>query len=95
MDIMSGSLLKIVSHFHCGGCGGYFQVEMEVGGIIPPGWTMFDVAVDSIRGGFEGGSIQGGYILCKKCTQDVDDAVQEDRNATQEEVYRVFSDEEA
>ncbi len=94
MEIISGSLLTCEAKFECGGCGKPFKVEMEVSGACPPGWSLFDLALDSIRGGFEGGSLQGGYILCRTCTQTVDDSVKEDRNATESEVRKIFSEDE-
>lgn len=89
-----GKIANIKAHIECGGCGKPFVVEMDPANMIPDNWTLFDEAVDCVRGGLtrDGGlsSVQGGYLLCGTCTHKIDDAVTEDRNATAEECAKVF-----
>lgn len=94
MEIVSGSLRSIKATFECGGCGKDFVAELDPDGDIASGWDLFEVALDQIRGGFDGGTLQGGYILCRKCSSEIDAVVTEDRNATEAECRAHFGEAE-
>ncbi len=102
-----GSVLDITARVECGGCGGHFRVNIDPAGKTPEGWTIFDKAVDAVRGGDAvrinlsgqanpkscddgSSSVQHGWLLCGACTRKVDDAVEEDRNATAAEIERAL-----
>ena len=44
-------ILEIKAKFECDDCGTEFFVPLDPVSTCPPGWSMFDMAVDSIRGG--------------------------------------------
>src|SRR5580765_1785490 len=88
-EIVSGSLISVTAKFSCGGCGKPFDVDVETSSPSPPGWSVFDCAIDAIRGEC-GPSVQGGHLLCRKCTTIVDAAVPEDRRATEAETRRAL-----
>jgi len=92
------SVHRIEAVIHCDGCGCEFSVEMDAAYNPPKGWSLFDAAIDAIRGGLRGTigprgtpSIQGGYHLCPACTRTVD-AIETagDRNATADEVRKAL-----
>ncbi len=88
-QIVSGSLISVTAKFACGGCGKHFDVDVETSSEVPQGWSIFDAAVDGVRAEY-GPSLQGGHILCRKCTTIVDNAVPEDRLATETETRRAL-----
>lgn len=75
-------LREIRASFACDGCGAAFSVQMEPPYEPPPGWSLFDCAVDAVRGsigyegpksiqGFKGDSIvEDGRQLCGRCGSD-------------------------
>ena len=100
------SLMHIRAQFQCDGCGRGFIVEMDPGTSIPPDWTLFDEAVDCVRGGNvlrfvdqkrdepAGGifcTVQADQHLCPGCTFKVDEFVTEDRNATADEIKKALA----
>lgn len=96
------SVKNIRATFGCDGCGTEFWMEMDPADGIPEGWTLFDGAVDYLRGGQFGGyvgekrsgrysgpqmtSVQGGMHLCPTCTKTVDEKVPEEGDPTEEQV---------
>lgn len=70
----------------CDGCGARFTVDIDAAYKPPQDWAMFDVAVDAVRGGADGSSVQGGMMLCQKCTCMADDYGRDDRPLTADEV---------
>ncbi len=89
-EVLDGKVLKAVAHVECGACGKEFRVVLDPA----EGPTVYDAMVAAIIG-FplqNGATIQGGYILCRRCTNRVDNSptVPEDRWATREEVREVL-----
>jgi transcription elongation factor Elf1 len=87
---LDGKLLDIEARFECGACGRQFKVHIDPGGRIPEGWDIYDAAVDAVRAC--GNSIQGDYILCRKCTGKCDnsDLIPAYRTGTRDEVRSVL-----
>lgn len=63
----------------CDGCGKWFCVEMELSDSIPQDWTLYDAAVNAVRGSLEyrdakliigSSSVQDGKHLCDACTDE-------------------------
>ena len=69
-------LLKMTATFACDGCGETMVAEMEAAYVPPPGWAIFDIAEDALRGGMGAGlvmtSVQDGKHLCAACTRAAD-----------------------
>jgi hypothetical protein len=80
------SVVRIEAVIACDGCGSKFMVDVDAAYKPPQGWSMWDVAQDAVRGGLDGGSIQGDIMLCLKCTKIADAYGPEDRNLTADEV---------
>lgn len=84
------TLKSISAKFECDGCGAAFEAYIDPARTLPADWSMFDMAVDAVRGsvGAACTSVQGesNQCLCHKCTRAVDDFVTEDRNATDDEI---------
>jgi hypothetical protein len=82
------SLIHIRAHFACDECGAQFSVGMPADYEPPDGRSMFDVAVDMVRGSYDyadkswtGGvssSVQNDKHLCKACTKKADEASPDD-----------------
>lgn len=86
--------VKIINAtIECDGCGGRFTVDIDAAYKPPAGWSEWDVAVDAVRGGSDGTSVQGGFTLCEKCTKTCDAYGPEDReeNLTTDEVRKALS----
>lgn len=77
------SLNFLRAHFACDECGTQFSVEMEASYQPPSSWSLFDCAVDAVRGsnGYEEArnkdilgfsSVQDDKHLCAACTEKVD-----------------------
>lgn len=84
------SVLSIIAAIECEGCGKHFRVELdpasktwrenEDGGVTVHFGSLFDAAVDGVRGGvvapekggvidfIAGSSVQDGKMLCPSCT---------------------------
>lgn len=45
------SLVTVRATFECDGCGTQFKVEMDPTSMRPKGWSLFEEAVDFLRGG--------------------------------------------
>jgi hypothetical protein len=94
-DDIRGSVDRIRASITCGGCGATWNVDLDPARVLPHGWSLHDEVVDEVRGGGGDGqtsSVQGGYLLCEKCTKKMDDSplVAADRSATSEEIARVL-----
>lgn len=82
----------------CDNCGAEFRMDIDPARAVPFKWSMWDVAVDAIRGGHMAGavglsgllagspSVQADLHLCVKCTNAVDVAYPEDHLPTDDEV---------
>lgn len=96
--IVAGSFVSAAATFECGGCGNHFKVDCgDAGFSMPKEWSAFDFFVDAVRWGLtESTSVQGGYILCHKCTGEMDDDpdVPDDRSPTAAEVHKHFCNNE-
>ena len=76
------SIRYIHVHANCDECGLPFRVELELAYTTPHGWTVYDLAVDAIRGSLEyhdsvilgsgSSSVQGDKHLCHMCTYKAD-----------------------
>ena len=86
------SVVWIRAHIACDGCDEKFSIDLDEAYRPPHRWSLFDIVEDALRGGPEG-TIQGGLMLCRKCTRIVDEdpSVPEDRSATHDEVTRILS----
>lgn len=72
-------LQEIRAHWLCDGCGKPFSVKMEPPNKFPRGWTLYDSAVDAVRGSIDyqgpnqpngcGGmsAVEGDNCLCGHC----------------------------
>lgn len=80
------SVSRIEAIIACDGCGAKFTADVDAAYKPPQGWSMWDVAQDAVRGGNDGGSVQGGMMLCQKCTKTCDAHGPDDRNLTADEV---------
>lgn len=74
------SLKSIDATFECDECGAEFEASLDESYEPPPGWAMFDVAVDAIRAGIWE-SVEDDKHLCRRCTAKADKAAEslEDR----------------
>ena len=56
-------LIDIQARFYCDGCGKPFRVNMEPPYEPPAGWSLFDCAVDAVRGsvGYQGPNDPRGF----------------------------------
>lgn len=79
------SVTCILATIACDSCGAEFRVELDPAYNPPAGWSIWDVAVDAVRGGVEADgtgstSVQDGEMLCSSCTKERDEqrATQED-----------------
>jgi hypothetical protein len=70
------SLEAITAKFECDECGKPFEASIDESYQPPPGWSMFDVAEDAIRGTVWE-TVNNGKHLCRACTAK-DDASSED-----------------
>ncbi len=74
----------------CDVCGITFSVAIDEADVLPQGWSIYDVAVDAVRGGVEyrdcraehlcrgvASSVQQGLLLCRECTVDADAAAEQ------------------
>lgn len=92
---ITGKVLSIRATIECGGCRKQFVVGLDPARTPP--WPLFDEAVDAIRGNVDyhgsrnGGSVQGGHLLCGDCTVKVDDALPDDLTPTAEQVAAVLN----
>lgn len=74
------SIVSIRAAVECDECGRRFKVDLEEAYQPPAGWSLFDCAVDAVRGGVahdlgEGStSVQSGRALCVHCTREADAA---------------------
>ena len=85
------TLKSISAKFECDGCGAAFVAYIDPARKLRADWSMFDMAVDAVRGSIlpgEQSSVQGesDQCLCERCTRTVDEFVTEDRNATDDEI---------
>lgn len=82
------SVLSISALIECDECGVHFATDMDAARTVPTGWSMWDAAVDTVRGGYVNGasvfdgscSVQDGRMLCIGCTRkaDAEDDVEAD-----------------
>lgn len=75
-------LKEIQASFECDECGKPFSVEMDPARKVPPEWSLFDEAVDAVRGsvGYRGpttrdglggcSAVVDGRHLCGECERD-------------------------
>lgn len=89
---------SIEAVIRCDNCGTEFRMDVDPARNVPFKWSMWDVAVDAIRGGHLAGmvglssllvgspSVQADLHLCVKCTRIVDNAYPEDHLPTDDEV---------
>lgn len=67
------SLVTVRATFDCDGCGTQFRVDMKPEAMRPKGWSLFDEAVDYLRGGCgsDGGmpAIVHDMHLCHECAR--------------------------
>jgi hypothetical protein len=82
----------------CDHCGTEFSMDIDAAYEPPRGWSMFDIAVDSVRGGHRGRigpngvpSVQAGLHLCPTCTRVVDAAYPEDHLPSEPEIKAALS----
>ncbi len=62
-------LVEILARFQCDVCGKEFPIEIDPARNPPAGWSIFEVAEDSIRGTalHNGGMVVDGNHLCDQC----------------------------
>lgn len=72
-------LIDIKAHFACDGCNKPISADLDAGYKPPAGWSIYDCAVDEVRGGCNNGdifrpstSVQADMILCPDCTSVAD-----------------------
>jgi RNA polymerase subunit RPABC4/transcription elongation factor Spt4 len=66
------AVFSIIARIACDGCGTLFNADLDSGYKPPQGWSLFDCAEDAVRGGADGGSVQGKHMLCNDCTRFID-----------------------
>lgn len=83
----------IRAEIECDTCGKPFQIKIDEGWCPPAGWSMHDVAIDSVRSGYtpDGGilhtsSVQHDMALCPACTSKADAIGDDDYQPTRDEV---------
>ena len=96
------TIKSIKAHFECDGCA--TDIIIPIDPAAQPGSyiDMLDLAVDYARGGtyetppdkrhhisVQMGSVQGGLVLCNKCTSIVDKATED--NPTEEQVRKALA----
>jgi hypothetical protein len=89
------SVHRIEAVIDCDGCGHRFSVELDPA-YKPKCWSLWDCAVDGVRGGQRGTigdrghtSVQGGLCLCPVCTGTVDEYTGDDPSP--EDISRVLA----
>lgn len=75
-------IIEIKAKFSCDDCGTEFFVSLDPGYAPPGEWTVFDVAVDTIRAGltyedatddkYGSGSVEEERHYCARCTKKMD-----------------------
>ena len=65
------SIASIKAEIQCDGCGCYFSVALDPARKLPEGWSLFDEAVDTVRGGCLAHSVEADLMLCSDCTKAV------------------------
>jgi hypothetical protein len=94
---MMAHIAKVEATFECDGCGKPFKVAVDAARETA-GWSVFDYALDAVRAGFGGESVQGSnrdQALCRRCTRIVDSFVTHDDPATEAEIEQALDDNEA
>ena len=74
------AVLSITAPIECDECGAHFATDMDEARTVPSGWSLWDAAVDTVRGGSVNGSsifngscsVQDGRMLCIECTNKAD-----------------------
>jgi uncharacterized Fe-S cluster-containing MiaB family protein len=94
------SIKHIKAEIVCDGCGCHFSVAFDEAYEPPEGWSLYDVATDTVRGGTsceaigrcEVGvsSVQGNMHLCPGCTRKADNFIEEDRPLTDAELLEAI-----
>lgn len=65
------SVVNITATIECDECGTQFTVALDESYVPPPGWAVFDIAVDAIRGTLWE-SVENERHLCRTCTHKAD-----------------------
>lgn len=74
-------IIAIKAKFACDQCGEEFSVSIDPASIGAPGWSVFEIAEDAIRGGIgyedgaphepgKVGAVEGNRHLCKECANE-------------------------
>jgi hypothetical protein len=79
----------------CDRCGAGFSVALDPATACVTGWSAWDLAVDAVRGSCDYrpadarwwrfgalASVQGGQMLCDRCTTEVDAVTEEHDHAS-------------
>lgn len=89
------ALRHVKATFECDGCGADFIIVMDNADKPELNETLFEVAVDRVRGGLcEDGfcSVQDDMHLCATCTQRVDEAYpKDDYTPSQDQIKEVLN----
>lgn len=80
------AVLSISALIECDECAVHFASDMDAARTVPTGWSLWDAAVDTVRGGYVNGtsvfdgscSVQDGRMLCIECTRKADAESDED-----------------
>lgn len=82
------SLKRLTAYFACDECGRAFAVGLDPASTPPPLWSLFDCAVDGVRGAVDYAdgrsdvlgcsSVQNDKHLCAECTEKADAAAPAD-----------------
>lgn len=74
----------------CDGCGVRMEANIDAASMTRANYSLHSAALDAYRDGM-GHSVQGSdQILCGRCTNQVDDFVTADRNATDDEISQAL-----
>lgn len=84
------SVLSISASIECDECAKRFAVNMDPARTVPHGWSLWDAANDTVRGGYVNGasifdgscSVQDDRMLCIECTRKADENEDEDEPST-------------
>lgn len=80
--------MKIRANVECGGCGQDIPIDLDSAESTGEK-DLFDYVIDGLRGVVIGPSVQSDIPLCATCTSKVDDAITEDRDATEHEINEI------
>lgn len=60
-------LVKVTAELECDKCGKHQSFDIDAAYKMPPGWSVFDLALDVTRWTGSGYASEDGGWICQKC----------------------------